>query len=322
MSQGAAEAITLLAIALGAVGLPWLAMSALVPTLSGAGTAINYRGKPVTYGLGLVWVVWTIGILAAGATLGFIGNATDPGAMQPYSVLPRSLPFTLVLGALVLGLADDVFGSGEEKGFRGHLGALLHGRLTTGGLKLLGIGLLAALTLRPDLRIDSPAGWGMWVLMVLAVALTANLINLMDLRPGRALKVYSLLAVLAAVSFGAYGQWSFSGEFGLALLGPVLTVWRFDLGERGMLGDAGANAAGALIGWVAATVIPVWWGLAIYVALVAALNVASERVSFSRVIEGNRMLSWLDNLGRLPNDDAPGSDTSAKTSPQSDTLDR
>jgi len=34
----------------------------------------------------------------------------------------------------------------------------------------------------------------------------------------------------------------------IVLLGPVAAVWRYDLGERAMLGDAGANAAGALAG--------------------------------------------------------------------------
>jgi hypothetical protein len=46
------------------------------------------------------------------------------------------------------------------------------------------------------------------------------------------------------------------------------------------------------------------WGLAAFLVLMLALNLASERWSFSRVIEGNRVLSWLDRLGRLPDQTA------------------
>ena len=38
----------------------------------------------------------------------------------------------------------------------------------------------------------------------------------------------------------------------IVLLGPVLAVWRYDLGERGMLGDAGSNAMGAIVGYLLA----------------------------------------------------------------------
>jgi hypothetical protein len=36
--------------------------------------------------------------------------------------------------------------------------------------------------------------------------------------------------------------------------------------------------------------------------VVAGLNLASERVSFSRVIDRTAPLRWLDGLGRLPAD--------------------
>jgi hypothetical protein len=87
-------------------------------------------------------------------------------------------------------------------------------------------------------------------------------------------------------------------------LGPVLVVWRYDLGERAMLGDAGANAAGALAGFLLAWRSPLWL-LAVLVVVLLALNVASERVSFSEVIERVGFLRWLDGLGRLPAD-GPG----------------
>jgi hypothetical protein len=81
------------------------------------------------------------------------------------------------------------------------------------------------------------------------------------------------------------------------LLGPVLAVWRYDVGEIAMLGDAGANPMGAVAGMFVVAGLP-RWGLFLYLGLVLALNLVSERHSFSSVIAGNRVLSWLDGLGR------------------------
>jgi len=142
---------------------------------------------------------------------------------------------------------------------------------------------------------------GVWLLQGAGIALTANLVNLTDLRPGRALKSFALLAVIGSFVVGLNWDWMVGAYFGVILLGPVVAVWGLDLKERGMLGDGGANAAGALAGWVMVMALqPWWWALAIYVALVLALNLVSERVSFSAIIESNAALRWLDGLGRIP----------------------
>jgi UDP-GlcNAc:undecaprenyl-phosphate/decaprenyl-phosphate GlcNAc-1-phosphate transferase len=207
-----------------------------------------------------------------------------------------------VLGAFALGMVDDSLGSSADKGFRGHLSALRRGRLTTGALKLLGIGMLAAVSVTPAFAdVDSPL-WrtlGLWALQVLAIALTANLLNLMDLRPGRALKSFSFLVVMACVLIGISSVWSVVPFFLVVALGPVVAVWGFDLKERGMLGDAGANAAGVLAGWLLVVALSAWWwALATYVLFAFAMNIASERISFSAVISRTPALRWLDGLGR------------------------
>ena len=66
-----------------------------------------------------------------------------------------------------------------------------------------------------------------------------------------------------------------------------------------MLGDTGANAAGALLGVAALAATGRRGRLALLAALVG-LTVASERVSFTRVIESTPGLRELDALGRRP----------------------
>ena len=75
------------------------------------------------------------------------------------------------------------------------------------------------------------------------VAASANLVNLLDLRPGRALKVVTLVGAAGALASRAQGRRRF--------VAPTVAALAFlpgDVGERTMLGDAGANGLGALLG--------------------------------------------------------------------------
>ena len=204
---------------------------------------------------------------------------------------------TATLGAGLVGAYDDLRGSAQARGFRGHLRALRSGTLTTGTVKIAGVGasaLLAAVLVeraRPDVRGAAPRAADV-VLDALLVAGTANLVNLLDLRPGRAAKAVALLgSALGLVHPAAPG------------LGPVLGAVAgslpVDLGGRAMLGDCGANGLGAAVATSAVTVLPRPARLAA-LAGVLALNAASERVSFTAVIERTPWLRWLDALGRAP----------------------
>ena len=67
-------------------------------------------------------------------------------------------------GAAAFGTYDDLAGSGDRRGFGGHLGALRRGEITTGAIKLGGIGatgiVSAALAGGPPAeRPSSTPGW-------------------------------------------------------------------------------------------------------------------------------------------------------------------
>lgn len=63
-----------------------------------------------------------------------------------------------------------------------------------------------------------------------------------------------------------------------------------------MLGDAGANPLGAVLGLYGLLMLP-FWGRLLFLLLGLMLNLAGERVSLSAVIDQNRFLSFLDRLG-------------------------
>ena len=64
-----------------------------------------------------------------------------------------------------------------------------------------------------------------------------------------------------------------------------------------MMGDCGANALGAGLATAAADALPRSFRL-VGLGAVVALNLASERVSFTAVIDRTPLLRRLDQLGR------------------------
>jgi hypothetical protein len=201
----------------------------------------------------------------------------------------RVLSLLLLLAFGVLGLVDDLVGSGDARGFRGHLAELRRGRLTTGGLKLLG-GAAAALAAAGVVHQDSP---GRLVADAALVALAANLANQLDRRPGRVLKVALAGFVLLAATTRAWR--AVEGAALVTGAGAALLV--DDLRERLMLGDVGANAVGACLG--AAVVFACSFPTRLVVlAAVAALNLVGELSSFSRLIDAVPPLRAFDRAGR------------------------
>ncbi|GIF09668.1 hypothetical protein Asi03nite_72060 [Actinoplanes siamensis] len=241
----------------------------------------NFHGRTVTLAGGPA--------LAAGATVGAAAGAAT-GRLAAAAIAAGA-----VSGAV--GLYDDVVGNRPEqkaaKGFAGHLGALRAGRITSGLVKIGGVGAagLAASALIGSRR-GSGFGRGVDVLLGAGViAGTANLLNLLDLRPGRAIKAGLLLGAPLAAGRGA--------AMTAGALGASAALLPADLDEEIMLGDSGANALGALLG-VAFTARAGTAGRLAALAALASLTAASEKVSFTRVIQDTPWLRRLDELGRRP----------------------
>jgi glucosyl-3-phosphoglycerate synthase len=197
-------------------------------------------------------------------------------ACGPQSTNHRGLRLPLVGAALgarrdtavtliaALGLADDLW-SGPERGFRAHLRA----GSTTGVLKLVGIPLVGLLATRK-------------VSGALLVGLAANFFNQLDTRPGRALKAYLAGAVLLR-----------------APARVAVLLLPYDLCERTMLGDAGSNALGAMVGLSSVSRLTER-GRWLAIGALAGLTLLGERRSLGELIERTPGLRAFDRLGRQP----------------------
>lgn len=215
------------------------------------------------------------------------------------------------LGGGLAGYIDDVDqgahdGGKVAKGLKGHLGALAHGQVTTGVIKIAGIGAsaLAASALVGSKATSVGGKVADLAVNTVLIAGTANLANLLDLRPGRALKATVLVAAPLSYFSCAAAKTSASPASAQRLLASglnaaAITALVEDLQETTMLGDTGANAAGALLGTSLAANDS--WKLRLGTTLgVVGLILASEKVSFSKVIAANPALNWLDQLWRRP----------------------
>ena len=259
---------------------------------------VNFRGRTVSLrgGVGVA-----AGAVAASAQL---GRALGAGA----GTRPAAAAVAATGAAGAAGLIDDLDAGAHDgdtpaKGLKGHLSALARGRVTTGAVKIavIGSGALVAGVLLARHRaaaapLRRPAATALdAVVSAVTIASWADVHNLLDLRPGRALKAAALLtAPLLADRRRAAAA---SRALAAGCLGAAAAALPGDLMEETMLGDTGANALGALAG----TALAAHPARPVRVAAAAAgtgLVLASERVSFTRVIARTPALAALDAVGR------------------------
>ncbi|NLJ74446.1 MAG: hypothetical protein GX331_05575 [Firmicutes bacterium] len=246
----------------------YVAVPILVPMYSGH-LRENYQGNAIPMGLGLAFVLPTV-----------IAITLTSSEMKDF------IFGILILFFALLGFVDDMLGYNRVQGFQGHFSTITSRRLSTGGFKALAGGVIA-------LAVSSRTVQGVIPILIsgFTIALSANLVNLLDRRPGRAAKFFFLFALLLILV---------NRELQTSLLWLVVAVVGYvvwDLKGTVMMGDTGANPLGAGLGFAFVQTLSQPLGLVLFAVLIL-LNAVSERVSFSKIIESNRVLSFLDRLGR------------------------
>lgn len=253
----------------------------------------NFRRRQVVNMAGsLIIIVWVLLVAVAGILPLLVDKL---GVYMPESFVLNpdvSVPLTLIIiGVGFFGLFDDLLGNREHSGFKGHIGAIFKGKLTTGALKAIGIPVVAifafSLISNGVLEIIGNA---------VLVALFVNTLNLLDLRPGRALKVYiPLQLIFVILAIGTLGSSA------AALTGITIVLLIPDLREEIMLGDIGSNILGGILGFYFAYAFD--WNIKLPIIVVLVLlQILTERYSISTIVERVAPLRVLDNLGRRVED--------------------
>jgi UDP-N-acetylmuramyl pentapeptide phosphotransferase/UDP-N-acetylglucosamine-1-phosphate transferase len=244
----------------------------------------NHRGRLIPTAAGALAVLAVVLVEGGRSLFGAFGVGHDTTTTARLAVLLACVGFGL------LGFVDDVAGEPSTSGFRGHLGALRRGEVTTGVVKIAGGALLAVVLV----TIDHGAASGLRIVADAAlVALAANLVNLFDRAPGRALKVGLVAWLPLALS-------ARTDAVGVALapvVGAFAGLLGDDLREHLMLGDTGGYAFGAVLGLGVVLEYGASTRTVVLVVLVA-VTLASEFVSFGGVIDRVGVLQRLDRLGR------------------------
>lgn len=187
-----------------------------------------------------------------------------------------------------LGFIDDMLGQRDTLGFKGHFGALFRGRLTTGGLKAVGGGLVSFFV-----AFFISDGWINIIINTLVMALFTNMLNLLDLRPGRAVKGFLFFTIVIVLAAAGNMDWLLVAP----LAGAVLWYFHYDLSARVMMGDAGSNVLGFALGYLAVTALPFYTRSGVLVFLIA-MHILTEKYSITSIIEKVAILRYVDNMGR------------------------
>ncbi len=237
----------------------------------------NYKGEMIPVSMGIVFLPMIIinGIIVAFFTVDGI------------SMLCLFLFIFGMMAMFFAGIIDDTIGNRDVSGLKGHFKSLFKGKLTTGGFKALFggfVGLIISVSISKNIT-DI-------IINTLIIALSTNLMNLFDLRPGRAIKVYLVIMITIFITLTGYIK-----ILPLLILPNVLAYFNFDLKAKAMMGDTGSNVLGISIGILMAFgyTLNVRIGWLVFLVLIHLLT---EKFSLTKIIEKNKVLNFIDRLGR------------------------
>lgn len=188
----------------------------------------------------------------------------------------------------IIGLLDDLIGEKNIKGLRGHIKAFLQGKLTTGAIKAF-LGLFIAFVTSSYISSNIMN----FMINGLVIGLFTNSINLFDLRPGRAAKTFILISILLII----FSSKSYTNHIIYSIYGLLIPYIILDLKAEVMMGDTGANVLGFTLGIYTATNFEIITRIIILFMLIL-IHFLAEKISFSKTIENNKILKYLDNIGR------------------------
>ncbi|HBT20463.1 MAG TPA: hypothetical protein DEA47_03740 [Peptococcaceae bacterium] len=266
--------------------LPFILTKIITPKIaellvSGGAVRKNYLGLQIPTAAGIAVVVSSAVSLILFA------------AFYDYLKVQVLLVLTALLGICLLGLLDDLVGTRDVTGLKGHLRLLLKGKLSTGGLKALGgvfIALAFSLFISDNILQDI-------VINTLVIALFTNAVNLMDLRPGRAGKFFLLISTLLLVYSYTREIISLYSWIMLPFISSVLAFISYDLSGKVMLGDTGSNSLGAVLGIMSVLLLP--FAMRFFaLLLLILLHIYTEKYSLTETIEKVKLLRYIDEWGR------------------------
>lgn len=226
---------------------------------------------------------------------------TSGGFLLLVSILPTSIPFVfiyttpihifyvlMIITLTFSGLIDDILGDDTIKGLKSHILTFFKGRFTTGILKaltdiILGI-LLSILRTHNIIYI---------ILDMLVFILCINCINLLDLRPGRAIKGFVFfISIITLIA-------KFVNLHYIIPISTLLLIYiKGEMDEKYMLGDAGANLLGGILGFYAVLVLQPIHKIILFI-FQSSLHLLAEIYSLSILIEQVPFLRYLDKMGRM-----------------------
>lgn len=242
--------------------------------------AENHRQEEVPVGAGISFPATLFLIFSAYAILERVWQ----WPVFPPAYLAYLLGITVLA---MLGFIDDMLGSREGYGLLNNLGSLVHGRLGTGGLKILGAcaaSFLVAFLISPE--------WLDCVINTFLIFSMISIMNWLDLQPRRAIKGFALF--LAAIILIALGSVDYMLMAPLA--GVVFTYFFYDMRARALMGDAGASVLGFSLGFWAASSLSLSARVAVLLCLIvvqfmterfAISSINEERSLFSRINDGS-----------------------------------
>ena len=251
----------------------------------------NYKNEMIPVGMGIVFLPMMIinSIILGYITMNTIWavGSTSYLNMNTVWLLCLALYIFSMVCMFFAGALDDLIGNRSVSGLKGHFKSLLKGELTTGGFKALFggfVGLVVSVCISNDI-VDI-------IVNTLIIALSTNLMNLFDLRPGRAIKVYLVIMIAIFFTLTGYVQ-----ILPLLILPNVLAYFNYDLKAKAMMGDTGSNVLGISIGilMVMGYTFKVRVSWLVFLVLIHLLT---EKFSLTKIIEKNKVLKFIDDLGR------------------------